>query len=130
MVSYPYDEFELKSYASYLAAQINDTWNSRLELGHSESRRFFRADDSTAKNSLSTYRDTVNWLNDLRLNAEHSLTLGAEWYEDSLNSNTAYAGTRPLTCSTASAASTSPPNWACGMTTTSSSATKTAGAAR
>ncbi len=94
MGSYPYDEFELKSYASYLAAQINDTWNSRLELGHSESRRFFRADDSTAKDSLSTYRDTVNWLNDLRLNAEHSLTLGAEWYEDSLNSNTAYAEDR------------------------------------
>lgn len=91
MGSYPYDEFELKSYTGFLGAQLNSLWHSRLELGHSESRRFFRADGNPAKDSLSTYRDTVNWLNDLSLNDRHSLTIGAEWYEDRLNSNTAYA---------------------------------------
>ncbi len=91
MGSYPYDEFELKSYTGFLDAQVNSFWNSRLELGHSESRRFFRADDNPNKDSLSTYRDTVNWLNDLSLNDQHSLTLGAEWYGDRLNSNYVYA---------------------------------------
>ena len=91
MGSYPYDEFELKSYTGFLGLQLNPLWHSRLELGHSQSRRMFRADDNPAKDSLSTYRDTLNWLNDLDLNDRHSLTVGTEWYEDRLNSNTAYA---------------------------------------
>src|SRR5690606_3106955 len=87
---YPYDEFELKSYSAFVRAQLNDTWNSLLELGHSERRRLFRADDSPFHDSLSTYRDSIHWLNDLRLSEQHSLTVGAEWYEDKLHSNTVY----------------------------------------
>ncbi|SDR84674.1 vitamin B12 transporter [Halopseudomonas litoralis] len=88
--SYPYDEFELKSYSSFIKAQLNDNWSSQLELGHSERRRFFRADDSSLHDSLSSYRNSIHWLNNLRLSEQHSVTAGAEWYEDTLHSNADY----------------------------------------
>lgn len=88
--SYPYDKFELKSYSGYADFAVNDRWQSRLELGHTEDRRFNRADDLRLTGSTSTYRDGANWLNDLTLNEQHSLTVGAEWYEDQLHSDTAY----------------------------------------
>lgn len=88
--SYPYDEFELKSYSVFTKAQLNDIWSTQLELGHSERRRFFRADDASWHDSLSTYRDGMHWLNNVQLSAQNSLTAGIEWYEDKLNSNATY----------------------------------------
>lgn len=88
--NYPYDEFELKSYSAFTKAQLNDIWSTQLELGHSERRRFLRADDAYWHDSLSTYRDAIHWLNNVQLSEQHSLTTGIEWYEDKLNSNATY----------------------------------------
>ncbi len=87
----PYSDFTVSSVSSYLDAQINDTWNSRLEVGHSENREESLDKLSDERGVFNTYRDSVNWLNTLSLSDSHSLMLGADWYEDQLNSNTAFA---------------------------------------
>jgi vitamin B12 transporter len=37
---------------------------------------------------FNTYRDSLNWQNDLTLNDRNSLILGGDWYEDRINSST------------------------------------------
>ena len=86
----PYSDFTVSSVSSYLDAQINDAWNSRLEVGHSENREESLDKLSDERGVFNTYRDSVNWLNTLALSDSHSLLLGADWYEDQLNSNTAF----------------------------------------
>ena len=92
--AYPYNDYQLSSYAGFLAAQLGERWNSRLELGHSENRSVERFDDSPARSPFNTYRDSASWLNSLRLDGGHSLTLGADWHEDRLHSDTVYQQTR------------------------------------
>ena len=87
----PYSDFTLSSVSSYLDAQVNDLWSSRLEVGHSENREESLDKLSDERGVFNTYRDSVNWLNTLALGDRHSLLLGGEWYEDQLNSNTAFA---------------------------------------
>lgn len=87
----PYSDFTLSSVSSYLDAQVNDLWSSRLEIGHSENREESLDKLSDERGVFNTYRDSVNWLNTLALSDSHSLLLGGEWYEDQLNSNTAFA---------------------------------------
>ncbi|SIS03782.1 vitamin B12 transporter [Aquipseudomonas alcaligenes] len=87
----PYSDFTLSSVSSYLDAQINDLWSSRLEVGHSENREESLDKLSDERGVFNTYRDSLNWLNTLALSDRHSLLLGADWYEDQLNSNTAFA---------------------------------------
>lgn len=87
---YPYNDFQLTSYSGYFSAQLNNFWKSRLELGHSENRSTERFDDVAISSPFNTYRDSATWINTLELGAGHSLIVGADWYEDSLNSNTAY----------------------------------------
>lgn len=86
----PYSDFTVSSVSSYYDAQINDTWNSRLEVGHSENREESLDKLSDEHGVFNTYRDSANWLNTLALSDSHSLLLGADWYEDQLNSNTAF----------------------------------------
>ena len=86
----PYSDFTVSSVSSYLDAQINDAWTSRLEVGHSENREESLDKLSDERGVFNTYRDSVNWLNTLALSDSHSLLLGADWYEDQLNSNTAF----------------------------------------
>ncbi|MEO4045546.1 TonB-dependent receptor [Pseudomonas sp. CAU 1711] len=87
----PYSDFSLSSVSSYLDAQINDAWSSRLELGHAENREKSLDKLSAERGVFNTYRDSLTWLNTLDLNDSHSLLLGGDWYEDQLNSNTAFA---------------------------------------
>lgn len=86
----PYSDFTLSSVSSYLDAQVNDLWSSRLEVGHSENREESLDKLSDERGVFNTYRDSLNWLNTLTLGGNHSLQLGVEWYEDQLNSNTAF----------------------------------------
>ena len=87
----PYSDFTLSSVSSYLDAQLNDVWNSRLEVGHSENREESLDKLSIDRGVFNTYRDSLNWLNSLALGGGHDLLLGADWYEDQLGSNTAFA---------------------------------------
>jgi vitamin B12 transporter len=89
--AYPYNDFQLTSYAGFLAAQLNETWNSRLELGHSENRGVERFDDVDTASPFNTYRDSAAWLNTLTLGGGHSLLIGLDWYEETLHTSTAYS---------------------------------------
>lgn len=85
------DDFSLSSVSTHAQVRVIERWTSRLELGHSEDRR--DTTDPFGGSSFSTYRDQVNWLNVVELDAGHSLTLGADWYQDRLNSSNDYSET-------------------------------------
>ncbi len=85
----PYSQFTVSGVSSYVNARLNDTWRSRLELGHSENREKTLDKLSTERAVFNTYRDSLNWQNDLSLDERNSLILGGDWYEDRVNSSTA-----------------------------------------
>ncbi len=85
----PQDEFRLSSYSGYLDGQLSTVWNSRLELGRSFDRN--RAVGSAFNDGLlETTRHSAAWINRLRLNENHQLSLGSDWYEDRLDATTTY----------------------------------------
>ncbi|WP_413043090.1 TonB-dependent receptor domain-containing protein [Pseudomonas sp. YJ42] len=85
----PQDEFRVSSYSGYLDGQLSEVWNSRLELGRSFDRN--RAVGSAFNDGLlETTRHSAAWINRLRLNESHQLSLGSDWYEDRLDATTAY----------------------------------------
>ncbi|UCZ83178.1 TonB-dependent receptor [Pseudomonas sp. L5B5] len=86
----PYTDFTVSSVSGFIDATVNDRWQSRLELGHSENRDLKRNKLSDERSVFNTYRDSLAWQNDLRLTAQHSLILGADWYEDRLNTGPAF----------------------------------------
>lgn len=86
----PYNEFDVSSVSSYIDARINEAWKTRVELGHSENREKTFDKLSDERSVFNTYRDSVTWQNDLTLNEHNSLLLGGDWYEDRINSSTAY----------------------------------------
>lgn len=84
----PYTDYTVSSASGYVDAKLNDRWQTRLELGHSENRDKKRDDLSDSSSAFNTYRDSVNWQNDLTLNERNSLILGADWYEDRVHAST------------------------------------------
>ncbi|MGY2145417.1 TonB-dependent receptor domain-containing protein [Pseudomonas azotoformans] len=86
----PYTDYTLSSASGYLDAKLNERWQSRLELGHSENRDTKRDTLSDDFSVFNTYRDSVNWQNDLTLNDQNSLILGGDWYEDRLHGFTTF----------------------------------------
>ncbi|MBC3206722.1 TonB-dependent receptor [Pseudomonas sp. SWRI111] len=86
----PYSDFNVSSLSSYIDARVNETWKTRLEFGHSENREKTFDKLSDERTVFNTYRDSVNWQNDLTLDARNSLILGGDWYEDRVNSSTAF----------------------------------------
>ncbi|WP_433588703.1 TonB-dependent receptor domain-containing protein [Pseudomonas koreensis] len=86
----PYSDFNVSSVSSYVDARVNETWKTRIELGHSENREKTLDKLSDERTVFNTYRDSVNWQNDLTLDARNSLILGGDWYQDRVNSSTAF----------------------------------------
>ena len=87
----PYDDFQLSSASGYLSAQLNDSWLSRVEAGHSEDKRDTQNDDPQgALYNYKTYRNAANWLNTVQINDTNKLLMGLDWYEDILHSSTAF----------------------------------------
>lgn len=86
----PYTDFSLSSASGFIDAQFNDVWNSRWEMGHSESRQKTEDKLSDEVSVFNTYRDSFSWLNTLQLSEQHSLLAGVDWYEDELHSSTQY----------------------------------------
>ncbi|MEN8640400.1 TonB-dependent receptor domain-containing protein [Pseudomonas sichuanensis] len=84
----PYTDFTVSSLGTYLDAQLNDTWHSRLELGHSENRDDKRDKLSDQRQVFNTYRDQVTWQNDFTLDTRNNLLLGGDWYQDRVHAST------------------------------------------
>ena len=78
----PYTDFSVSSLGSWFDAQLNDTWHSRLELGHSENRDDKRDKLSDQRFIYNTYRDQVTWQNEFALDERNQLMLGGDWYQD------------------------------------------------
>ena len=85
-----YSDFDISSVGSFIDAQLSERWNSRLELGHSENREKTRDKLSTDIYSFNTYRDSLNWQNNLSLDDQNSLILGADAYQDRVRSSTLF----------------------------------------
>ncbi len=84
----PYTDYTVSSASGYVDAKLNERWQTRLELGHSENRDKKRDDLSDSSSAFNTYRDSVNWQNDLSLDERNSLILGADGYEDRVHAST------------------------------------------
>ncbi|MGZ9664883.1 TonB-dependent receptor domain-containing protein [Pseudomonas sp. GNP014] len=85
-----YSDFNVSSISSYFDARVNNIWKTRIEIGHTENREKTLDKLSDERTVFNTYRDSVNWQNDLTLDARNSLILGGDWYEDRINSSTAF----------------------------------------
>ena len=83
-----YTDYTVSSASSYVDAKLNERWQTRLELGHSENRDTKRDHLSAEGSAFNTYRDAVNWQNDLTLDERNSLILGGDWYEDRVHATT------------------------------------------
>jgi len=86
----PYTDYTVSSASGYADATLNEHWQSRLEWGHSENRDTKRDTLSDDFSVFNTYRDSVNWQNDLTLNEQNSVILGADWYEDRFHGSTTF----------------------------------------
>ena len=86
----PYTDYTVSSASGYVDATLNQHWQSRLELGHSENRDTKRDTLSDDSSVFNTYRDSVNWQNDLTLNEQNRLILGGDWYEDRFHGSTTF----------------------------------------
>lgn len=86
----PYSDFNVSSVSSYVDARVNEAWKTRVEFGHTENREKSLDKLSDERTVFNTYRDSLNWQNDLTLDARNSLILGGDWYEDRVNSSTAF----------------------------------------
>ncbi|MNO86576.1 Vitamin B12 transporter BtuB precursor [compost metagenome] len=87
--SLPTVDFQLSSFSGYLDGKINDTWSSRLDIGHSEDKRDTTDDlGLTEPTQFNTYRDSASWVNTLSLSDSHKLLVGADWYEDRVHGTT------------------------------------------
>ncbi|KWV75201.1 Vitamin B12 transporter BtuB precursor [Pseudomonas fluorescens] len=86
----PYTDYTVSSASGYVDAKLNDSWQSRLELGHSENRDTKRDTLSDDYSAFNTYRDSVNWQNDLILDEQNSLIVGGDWYEDRFHGSTTF----------------------------------------
>ena len=87
----PHDQFRVSSYSSYLQGQLNDYWNSRLELGRSHDRnKALGATSPWNTGLLETTRRSFNWINRFNLNEQHQLSIGSDWYEDRVDGTTAF----------------------------------------
>ena len=87
----PYTDYTVSSASGYVDARFSDRWQSRVELGHSENRDIKRDTLSDEFSVFNTYRDSVNWQNDLTLNEQNGLILGADWYEDRFHGSTTFS---------------------------------------
>ncbi len=87
----PYTDYTVSSASGYVDARLNERWQSRLEMGHSENRDTKRDTLSDEFSVFNTYRDSVNWQNDLTLNEQNRLILGADWYEDRFHGSTTFS---------------------------------------
>ena len=85
-----YSDFDISSVGGFIDAQIYERWNSRVEWGHSENREKTRDKLSPDLYAFNTYRDSLNWQNNLTLNDQHSLIVGADSYEDRVRSSTVF----------------------------------------
>jgi vitamin B12 transporter len=92
--SMPTTDFQLSSVSAFVDARLNDVWTSRFETGHSEDKRDTGNESPQMPDFMfytyNTYRDSASWVNTLAIRDDQQVLIGADWYEDRLNSSDDY----------------------------------------
>ena len=87
--SQPYIESVVESGSASISLPIMSEWISSLRLGKSKDDSLTLDDLSSARSRFTTRRDTALWQNDVCI-SNHVITVGAEYYEDFVDSTTIY----------------------------------------
>ena len=96
----PYTEFKNSTLGAYLAANVNDLWATRVDLGYSNIKtdNLGENDSPVAPYSPSMYetsRVSALWQNDIFWSDSQILTTGLDFYNDKVDGTTTY--TNPAT---------------------------------
>jgi vitamin B12 transporter len=77
---------------SQLSLPVNELWSTELRAGRSiDDGDFFK--DQAPTGRFQTTRDSLSWLNHFQLGPEQQLSLGLDYLQDKLSSDTAYSRT-------------------------------------
>ena len=83
----PYDDYSVSTSSLWVEGHINELWNTRIELGHSENKQEYLQKASAYSETNNTYRDSVNWLNTITLNDSNSVMVGVDYLNDKVRSS-------------------------------------------
>ncbi len=85
------DDFKIGAAGAKYSYQPVPRWNLILEGGSTrDDRTTFRADGSVPESRFNTEIQTFTWQNDLSFGASNLVTLGADYRDEKIDSNTAF----------------------------------------
>lgn len=86
----PFHQFEIESFNTYLAADINQYWDFKLSGG--KSRDFLTAEDDLNSNILifETNRNSASFQNNIHVDENHSFILAYDYFDDELDGTGTY----------------------------------------
>lgn len=87
--SQPYIESVVESGSAGISLPVIAEWITSLRVGKSKDDSLTLDDLSTARSRFTTRRDSALWQNDICI-SNHVISVGAEYYEDFVDSTTAY----------------------------------------
>lgn len=87
--SQPYIESVVESGSAAISLPVIAEWITSLRVGKSKDDSLTLDDLSTARSRFTTRRDSALWQNDICI-SNHVISVGAEYYEDLVDSTTAY----------------------------------------
>jgi vitamin B12 transporter len=82
---YPYSKFQISSVSAYADVNITQKWFSHIELSHLDNRNFTLRRDNPLTEAFNTYRNSLAWVNDIKLRKNQDLTLGADYSIENLS---------------------------------------------
>lgn len=87
----PYSENWIQNTRLTLAAPLTDFWRTTLAAGRSiDDNDVLDKLDATDRSDFRTTRNSASWQNDFRLGDAQTLTAGADYYKDSVDSSNVY----------------------------------------
>lgn len=79
-------DFTVSSLSSFVEANLTNQWTSKIEAGYAEDKRF----TAGFNDATNTYRESAAWLNTIKLDEQHSVIAGLDWYKDKVRSSVDY----------------------------------------
>lgn len=91
-VSRPYLKTVTSAASIFSTLKVTDFWTTRLELGHSQDKLAGYEKLAVQKHQydINTYRNSIAWLNTLRINEQNELLAGFDYHKDKVRSTTDY----------------------------------------
>jgi vitamin B12 transporter len=87
----PYNKHRIENSWLRLRTPVTEQWQTTLSLGRAvDDDDQFNERNPLNRSDFRTTRDSASWQNDLRLNDQHTLTLGVDYYEEKIDSSNNY----------------------------------------